>query len=302
MQCKWFGAGALATAGMLAFALPVRAGDTHRLSMPSRTSDAPTVGLVDAVKGADTVSVGGHGGGGHGGGYHGGGYHGGGYHGGGYRGGYGGYHGHGGYGGYHGGYGRGYYGGYGFGRGYYRGYGYGRGYYGGYGYRRGYYGGYGYYPYNLFYGYGYYPSYSYDSYYQPDYYSTPSLYDYSTPSYGIDPYLFSSAGASGRMLSLTINTTPTIPRRIVEIVAAPSPVQSDDQTYPYDGGPRNPAPMPKAEPTPDARPSAAPAEDHAASLPAKVASKLVYPAYGEQATLPGAPLFLEHGVVVKRTK
>jgi hypothetical protein len=266
MHGKWFAAGALATAGMLAFALPVRAGDTHRLSMPSRTA------------------------GGYGGGH--GGYGGG-------RGGYGyghGGYGHGGYGygrSYYGGYGRGYGGGYG----YNRGYGYGRGYYGGYGYGRGYYGGYGrgYYG-----GYGYYPSYSYGSYYQPYYYSTPSVYYYSTPSYSVDPFLYPSGGASSRVLSLSIAVAPTTRRRIVEIVAAPAPVQPDDQTYPYDGGPRNPAPMPKAEPTsPDALPSAAPVDDHSVSLPAKIASKLVYPAYGEQTTLPGAPRFSERGVLVK---
>ncbi len=40
MHGKWFALGApMATAGMLAFALPVRAGDTHRLSMPGRTAD-----------------------------------------------------------------------------------------------------------------------------------------------------------------------------------------------------------------------------------------------------------------------
>jgi hypothetical protein len=277
MHGKWIAAGALATAGMLALALPVRAGDTQRLSMPSRTAGAPTVGLVDDLKSADTVKVRGYGG---------------------YRGGYGGYHGgyggyRGGYGGYHG-YSHGYYGGYrGYGRSYYGGYGYGRGYYGGYrGYGRSYYG-----------GYGYYPSFAYSGYYQPYYYSTPSVYYDSTPSYYFDPYLCPSAGLSGRVLSLNITTTPTIRRRIVEVVAAPTPgpapVQSDDQTFPYDGGPRIPAPMPKAEPTPDARPAAPPVDDHSVSLPAKVASRLVYPAYGEQAFPPAAPRFQERGLLVK---
>jgi hypothetical protein len=148
-------------------------------------------------------------------------------------------------------------------------------------------------------GYGYYPSYSYGSSYQPYYYSTPSVYYYSTPSYSSDSFLCPSGGASGRVLSLSITTAPTTRRRMVEIVAAPTPVQPDDQTFPYDGGPRNPAPMPKAEPTPDAQPSAAPLDDHSVSLPAKIASKLVYPAYGEQTTLPGAPRFSERGVLVK---
>ena len=275
MHGKWIAAGALATAGILAFALPVRAGDAHRLSMPSQATGAPTVGLVDDLKAVDTVKV--HG----------------------YHGGY-----HGGYGGYHG-YSHGYYGGY---------YGYGRSYYGGYGFDRGYYGGYGYYPHYHHhyygYGYGYYPSFAYSGCYQPYYYSapsiyysTPSIYYYSTPSYYADPYLCPSAGLSGRFLSLNITTAPAIHRRIVEVVAAPAPtpdpVQSSDQTFPYDGGPRNPAPMPKAEPTPDARPAAPQVDDHSVSLPAKVASTLVYPAYGEQAVPPSAPRFQERGVLVK---
>ena len=53
--------------------------------------------------------------------------------------------------------------------------------------------------------------------------------------------------------------------------------------------------MPKAEPTP----AAPQVDDHSVSLPAKVASKLVYPAYGEQATPPTAPRFQERGVLVK---
>ena len=57
--------------------------------------------------------------------------------------------------------------------------------------------------------------------------------------------------------------------------------------------------MPKADPTPDAQPPAAPGNGVPASLPAKVASKLVYPAYGEQLGLPNGPRFQERGVLVK---
>jgi len=242
MHGKWFAAAALATAGMLMFALPVRAGDTHRLSMPSRTADAPTLNLVDNGKGADTVSV--HG-----------------------RGGYGGHVGY-----SHGGYG-------GFSHGYYGGYGYSRGYYGGYGFRR---------PYYRF---GYYPRYAFGAYYQPYYYAAPSVYYYSAPSCSVAPSLYSSVAVSTPVVSLSINAAPASQRRIEELVAAPALVQPDDQTFPYDGGPRNPAPMPKAEPTP----SAPPVDDHSVSLPAKVAGKLVYPAYGEQIV----PRFQERGVLVK---
>ena len=258
-------------------------GDAHRLSMPSRAAGAPTVGLVDDLKSVDTVKV--HG------------YHGG------YHGGYGGYHG--GYGGYHG-YSHGYYGGY---------HGYGRSYYGGYGFGRGYYGGYGYYPHyhHHYYGYGYYPSFAYSGYYEPYYYSTPSAtlvllldavhYYYSTPSYYGDPYLCPSAGLSGRVLSLNITTAPAIHRRIVEVLAL-RPLRRRARFNPTTKrspmtAARSPAPMPKAEPTPDARPAAPQVDDHSVSLPAKVASRLVYPAYGEQAVPPSTPRFQERGVLVK---
>jgi hypothetical protein len=213
--------------------------------------------LVDHGEGADTLSVHGRGGyGGHGGYSHGG------------YGSHGGYY-HGGYGGYHG-YSRGFYG-------------YGRSYYGGYGFRR---------PY---YGFGFYPGYAFGAYYQPYYYAAPSVYYYSAPYCSDGPALYPSVGISTPAVGLSITTAPVRRSRVVELVAAPAPVQSDDQTFPYDGGPRNPAPMPKAEPPPDAPP----VEDHSVSLPAKVAGKLVYPAYGEQIAPPAGPRFQEHGVLVK---
>jgi hypothetical protein len=264
MHGKWFAAGALATAGMLALALPARAGDTYRLSIPGRTADAPTLGLVDDGKGADTVSIrGGHGGhgGGHGGGGHGGGH-----------------------GGFHGfrDFDRGFHGSRDFDRGFHGFRDFDRGFHG----FRGYYG-----------GFGFYPSY-YSSYYQPYYYSTPSLY-YSAPAYSVDPCLYSSVGVSTPALGLSVNVAPTTRRRIVELVAAPAAVQIDDQTFPYDGGPRIPAPMPNADPTPGAPLPLGPVDEHPISLPAKVVSRLVYPAYGEQTTLPTAPRVSDRGVLVK---
>jgi hypothetical protein len=53
--------------------------------------------------------------------------------------------------------------------------------------------------------------------------------------------------------------------------------------------------MPKAEPAP----AAPPVDDHSVALPAKVASRLVYPAYGEQTVPPSAPHFQERGILVK---
>lgn len=287
---KWFAAGVLTTAGVLAFALPVRAGDTHRLSLTAGAASTPTLSLVDDGKSADTVDV--RWGGGFRGGY-------GGYRGGyGYHGGYGGYRG--GYGGYYGGYRGGYYGGFGGYRGgYYGGYrgGYG-GYYGGYrGGYGGYYGGYGYYP----------------SYYGSAYYYAAPVYYYSPPVYYGGSCLYPSAGATAPTLSLSvtsiprqvvIDAPPTLRQPAVEFVAPPAggPTLSQpiDPTFPYDGGPRTPAPMPKADPAPDLKPSAAPLDGRSVSLPsAKAPGKLAYPAYGEPMNSPVAPRIQDRVIVVK---
>ncbi len=272
MHGKWVSVGALATAGVLFLALPSHAGDTHRLSLPAKGTDAPTLNLVDHGEGAETVSVYRGGGGG----YRGGAYRGGGYRGGAY------------YGGYRGG---AYYGGY---RGYYAG----RRYYGGY--RN-----FGYYPYyrRPYYAYGYYPSYYYGSSYSYPYYSTPYYYTapsviYTTPSCSVDPPVYPS-GVSVHVLGVGVTVRATARKEVAELIGAPAPVEAGDQTYPYDGGPRIPAPMPKAEPAPDIRPSAPPVDDHSVSLPFKVAGKLIYPAYGDRPAQPSAPRLADHGILVK---
>ena len=71
----------------------------------------------------------------------------------------------------------------------------------------------------------------------------------------------------------------------------PPPVPRDS-TYPYDGGPANPVPMPRAEPGSTSAPRyfhIAPLEDLHVSLPNEtkvekesVQGKFSYPAYGEQ--------------------
>jgi len=249
------------------------------------------------------------------GGYYGGGYRG--YYGGGYRGyyggGYRGYYG-GGYRGYYGGGYRGYYGG-GYGGGY-RGY-YGGGY-GGYGHH----GHYGHYPryygsyYPRYYG-GYYPSYyggyypSYYGGYYPSYYgsgftfsfSTPIVY--STPSY----YLDSSVPLSittipqveGRVIeSRVIESSPTTtnplpPSSTVPPAATMPPADSsapesrtEPGTYRYDGGPKDPVPMPRIEePTPTSydmviRPARLVSLPEVAT-PASKSGKWVLPAFGEEA-------------------
>jgi hypothetical protein len=176
--------------------------------------------LLNIEGGTDTELIQYRGRGGYGGGYRGG-Y-------GGYRGGYGsygGYRGGYGYGGYRGGYG-GYYGGY---RGYYGG-GYGN-YYGGY--RGGYYGGgYGYYR-------PYYNNYYYGSYYRPHYYNR---------------YYRIVADPCDIVPNVTLTLQSTNYPQVVNPNQYEQPMQvipntSGNQTYPYDGGPKNPIPMPPADNT-----------------------------------------------------
>jgi len=166
---------------------------------------------IDMQGGTDTELVRGyHGGGGYRGGYHGG-YHGG------YRGGY--------YGGYRGGY----YGGY---RGYYGGYGGYRGYYGGYGYGRPYYGGY----YN-----SYYPS----VYYQPYYYS-PAYYSSYYPCIGESAPIVTLAqnAYSAPQGHVSQNQSNYAPAPYSEAV----PLPGGNSTFPYDGGPSSPIPLPAPNP------------------------------------------------------
>jgi len=183
---------------------------------------------------------------------------------GGYRGGY-----RGGYGGYYGGY-RGGYGGYGGYRGYYGGFA--RPYYAGYygGFARPYYGGYYAQPY-----YGL--SYSSYSYYQPfpvysTYYCGPSLY------LGIGGDV--GSGAPTVTLGGTDFATPS------PVVTQPMtpPAAPADGTFPYDGGPMSPVPLPKADPNAAPPINVAPtATDLPISLKPKTATTpYKYKAYGEK--------------------
>jgi len=59
----------------------------------------------------------------------------------------------------------------------------------------------------------------------------------------------------------------------------------DDATYPYDGGPQDPVPMPKGQPAPTGKPPAKGkvADGPVASLRVAKPSRFAYPAYGELA-------------------
>jgi hypothetical protein len=67
---------------------------------------------------------------------------------------------------------------------------------------------------------------------------------------------------------------------------APSqPLPEGEQTFPYNGGPSTPVPMPEVKPGPASTPNAkVPAEGIPVSLTpgAKKSGKWAYPAYGEQ--------------------
>jgi hypothetical protein len=270
--------GAFAALAVAAWTGAASAGDTVPLKQLKDASTV-TLGLNDDL--ANTEYVARRGGGGGRSGYRGGG---GGYRGGrsyGYRGGrsYG-YRGGRSYGyrGYRGGrsYGyRGYRGGRYYGRGYYRPYrGYGR-----YNYGRRYYRPY----YRSYYRYRYYPYYNY-GYYNYGYY--PGYYQYSYPGQNYDyddPYC---------PINLEAEETPsTVPldRKFRVLRGKPqannleeeeTPEQGED-TYPYDGGPDNPIPLPDTKPNGVPRPKkVAPSNTRYVSSRAKDV-KLTYRAYGE---------------------
>jgi hypothetical protein len=263
----------------LALAGPARASDdVIRLALPGSSAPTITLGATLDDLDADTLTIQRYG------------YRGG------YRGGY--------YGGYRGGY-RGYYGGY---RGYWggsrwAGYGY-RGYYGGYPWR-GYYGGYRWGGYYRPYYYGYYrPYYNGFGYYRPRYYGGFYL--------GINIPISADADVDDADLypvcsrTVVIRTAPTQsyyyapPRSGAQPQPAPEVIpqmpRADESTYPYDGGPPNPIPMP---------PSSAPSQDKPTVIPydklfpgetvvsvqpksqEKSGGKWNYPAYGEKPTRSG---------------
>jgi hypothetical protein len=248
---------------MLALATGARAGDVQTLKLTDKT---PTLSLVgDKSDPADTVDVAGHGG-----------FHGGGFHGGGFHSFHGGFHSfHGGFHNFHGGF---------------------HSFHSFHSFHHGFHGFYG--------GFGYYRPYYYSSYYyaSPYYYGSPYYYSspYYAPSYYSDPCYsyYGVAGDYAPTVGLTIDQAPA-ERTIIGSdpagTPAPPPLPRADDTYPYDGGPRQPVPMPKADPAPIATPPAtAPLEGRAVSLPPK-APKLTYPAYGE--SIGGSD---DRGLVVKK--
>jgi hypothetical protein len=170
-----------------------------------------------------------------------------------------------------------------------------RGYYGRpyayYPYRAYYPGVAGYYPYRAYYpgvafSFSYYRPYVYRPYYSfyyPGYYR-PYVYSY-VPRYYSSYYGFWPIGGDAAAFpSVTIlgGLRLRIDGQEQEEVPIPRATPPADGTYPYDGGPANPVPMPNAEPAPSVVPvrPAVPRDGRAVSLPAQP-SRFAYPAYGE---------------------
>jgi hypothetical protein len=280
--------GLTGVAAFLAGTQVASAGDVIPLK-GTNSYNAQTVTLGnDGNSTTELTRGGGRGGGGHGGG----GFHGGGF--GGFRGGFGGFRG--GYGGFRGGFGYGR-----FGYGGYGGYGYG-GYGGWGGYYPYYYGGYypyyygGYYPYYGGYGYGG-LGYGYVGNYGSPYYSVgvgSSPYVYTQPYLSnATPYgtaAINNYGYNG--YNGTNGNVPVMP-----------PVQSGDGTYPYNGGPTVPVPLPPQNQVNPAKTApAAPTTLRLVSTPGgqqQQQSPYSYPAYGEDTRTSG--FAIDRTVPTKKT-
>jgi hypothetical protein len=151
-------------------------------------------------------------------------------------------------------------------------YGYGHAYYHvghyGYGFSPAYY-----YPrrygYSSFYYGGFYPRYFYSP--TVTYYSQTPVYYYSQPLYYSAPY------CSPIGLSATLQTPGD------QMPPPMTQVNPGLGTYPYDGGPANPVPMPKVDPAPTNVPPKAvvPGDERPVALPAR-SGKYSYLAYGEK--------------------
>jgi hypothetical protein len=194
---------------------------------------------------------------------------------------------------------RGYYGGY---RGYYG------GYYGGYrgyaSYYRPYYGyGYGSYRpyynyYRPYYSYSYYRPYyyggygygGYGGYYQPYYnytYSQPYYYPMSISDNGSGSYCDYSlaerkapyGGSVGSYVLPAPTTKRVEPMGKADVYVQPPP-RPEEGTFPYDGGPGKPVPMPKID-QPQKIAPIDPSQGRIASVPTQ-APKYTYRAYGEK--------------------
>lgn len=155
------------------------------------------------------------------------------------------------------------------------------------GYRPYYYWGYRpyYWPYypRFYFSFGY-PRYYYYYYYPPTYYYYPP-----PPYYYYYYYPISMNGDSGSEVPSTIQRVE--PQRFYGDAYGTTvpPTAPNQATYPYDGGPRSPVPMPRngndTKPRPETRPAqpTVPLEGTPIAYPTPVTQKkYVYPGYGER--------------------
>jgi hypothetical protein len=134
---------------------------------------------------------------------------------------------------------------------------------------------------------GYWPRYDYPYYYgdySPSYYYTsyaddPLLYYYPENVYVV-PNGYSSPLSNG----LSNGSIRSIMPRVAgpeEALPLPQPVPNDG-TYPYDGGPVNPVPIPQADPAPKRKAGPTPAPDAQVVAIGSKTPKYIYQAYGER--------------------
>jgi hypothetical protein len=173
------------------------------------------------------------------------------------------------------------------------------GFYRPYAYRPYFYRPYAYRPY--FYGYGYRPYYAYASsygyapyasaYYAPSYYYVPS---YSAPVYSdyLNPCTAEEPAMPNAVVLGSSSYTrgpifPTPPRAPAMIQRPTVRADSNDGTYPYDGGPSQPMPLPGQDGAPalDKKRPTVPLDGTLVSIPSRPA-RSTFPAYGETALSP----------------
>ena len=120
-----------------------------------------------------------------------------------------------------------------------------------------------------------------------------NIVDMAMPGYAYyNPYYYCPISSPGSVMpyatSVGASVNFTVMRPAPDSLPAPTPLPgaASDGTYPYDGGPLNPVPMPSSQPAPKAQPTV-PLEGRPVSLPApeKAEKKYTYPAYGEGRTL-----------------
>lgn len=132
--------------------------------------------------------------------------------------------------------------------------------------------------------YAYWPRY-YSSYYAPSYYYYPPTTSCYVEPISIDP----QTAPTGVVLGSSSYAQPPVIARPANspILRLPPPAR-DDGTYPYDGGPVRPMPMPgpdEAAPMQQKRPTV-PLDGKLVSLPSQRTSTYTYEAYGETSPPP----------------